>query len=146
MWTTAAYALVGILLCLLIYRFIPLANRFDKLTRKAPRMDRRTALATFETARRTVISQLRNPYGKQISQAEADAALDAAVACLDRIDELEQKECGPANRAKIRRVLEARFRKEVDYWLQNDTAIDALGREQEPSVFAARQRVGSIPH
>lgn len=144
MWTTAC-ALAGILLCWVLYKLIPVGNRFERLARKIPKMDRAAVLSAFEAARRCVISQLRNPYGKQVSQAEANAALEIAVACLDRLDQLESKQHGPANRAKIRRVLETRFRREADYWVQNESGIEMLGREQEPSVFAARPRLGPFP-
>jgi hypothetical protein len=138
--------LVGVLAGLLVLWFVlrsRRASRTDRLMSRVATMDRRHALQAFELSRRAILFHLRNPYGKT-TKAQAKAELELAVACLDRIDELEGKASGTTNRAQIRRVLETRFRREADYWLQNDSALEMLGREQEPSVFAARGKLGPV--
>jgi len=144
MGVAALAALAGIVALWVILKLAYFGNRVDRRARRLARMQRHEVTETFEAARRTVISQLRSPRGRA-GQAEADAALEFAVACLDRLDELDGKDCGTANKAKIRRLLEVRLRKEADYWLQDESGIDFLGREQEPSVFAAQRELGPFP-
>lgn len=119
--------------------------RLARWEKQAQRWDYATANARFLEARRTVVSQLRHPEG-HTGQALADAAFDVAVACTDRINELNAKEHGPGQHERIRRSLLRTFQREADYWVSGEFGIEALGRDQEPALYASRPTtLGSTP-
>jgi hypothetical protein len=118
--------------------------RLARWARHAHQWDYATANERFLEARRTVVSQLRHPEG-HTGQALADAAFDVAVACTDRINELGGKEHGKAHHDRIRRQLLRTFQREADYWVSGDFGIEALGRDQEPALYASRKTAGPTP-
>ncbi len=116
--------------------------RLARWARKAQHLDYATANARFLDAKRTVVSQLRHPEG-HIGQALSDAAFEVAVACTDRINELNGKEHGPAQHDRIRRGLLRTFQREADYWVSGEFGIESLGRDQEPALYANQRAPGA---
>jgi hypothetical protein len=121
----------------LLYVYVRV-NRRVRAGEEAPvaTMDRSDVLRTFDEARKIVISRMRNPLGS-VTQAESEAALERAVACADRLDELDGKAHGQANRFKIRRELMRRFKEDADNWLGAEAA--------SYPIFAEQERGGTIP-
>jgi hypothetical protein len=138
----AFFAILGIAIVAFIW-FSP-AFRLARWAKQAARWDYATANAHFLEARRTVVSQLRHPQG-HTGQALADAAFEVAVACTDRINELNGKEHGAAHHAKLHRTLLRVFQREADYWVSNDYGIESLGRDQEPALYAGQHKMSSAP-
>jgi hypothetical protein len=134
----AFFATLGIAIVAFIW-FSP-TFRLTRWTKQAPRWDYATANAHFLEARRTVVSQLRHPQG-HTGQVLADAAFEVAVACTDRINELNGKEHGAAHHERLRRTLLRVFQREADYWVSTDYGIESLGRDQEPALYAGQQKI-----
>lgn len=136
-------AALGTLSWLAFHVFGP-SGRQERNLRSVQVMDRQHAAMAYEEVRRRLITYFRNPYGKT-PKHQVDYLLEYAVACLDRLDAIDGREAGPVNRAKIRRVLEVRLRTEAEYWIQGDCALDGIGKEQEPSIFANGTELGPFP-
>lgn len=132
----ALLAFVGIVIVAFIW-FSP-GFRLARWAKQAHRWDYATANARFLEARRTVVSQLRHPQG-HTGQMLSDAAFDVAVACTNRINQLNGKDHGPAHQDSIRRTLLRTFQREADYWVAGEYGIEALGRDQEPALFAGKR-------
>ncbi len=113
-------------------------SRLLRWAKQASRWDYATANARFHEARQVVVGQLRHP-NSEISKSLADAAFDLAVACSDRLNELNRKPHGPTQQEPLRRALLRTFQKEADYWGVGDYGIDTLGRDQEPSLYASQR-------
>ena len=128
-------ASVGIIFVAFIW-FSPI-HRLARWTKQAQGWDYATANARFQEARRTVIAQLRHPAG-QTGKDLSDAAFNLVVACTDRMNELNGKEHGPAQHERIRRTLTQTLKREADYWVAGEYGIEALGRDQEPALFAGQ--------
>ena len=133
---SAIVALAGGILVAFIW-FSP-GNRLARWAKQAHRWDYATANARFQEVRRTVVAQLRHPEGVT-GQALSDAAFLVAIACTDRINQLNGKEHGARHHELIRRNLLRTFQCEAEYWVAGEYGIDALGSDQEPALFA-RQR------
>ena len=116
MVTTIAAGLAAIFLFWFASHFFRASGQLDKRRGSVASMAREEARVAFEEARKIVIAQMRNAPGK-ISRIEEGAALELAIACLDRLDELDGKEHGPGNRLKIRRFLEQKLKREAEKWL-----------------------------
>lgn len=129
----AFFAIFGISLVAFIW-FSP-GFRLARWSKQAHDWDYATANVRFLEAKRTVVSQLRHPEG-HTGQALSDAAFDVAVACTDRINQLNGKDHGTAQHERIRRGLLRMFQREADYWVSGDFGIEALGRDQEPALYA----------
>jgi hypothetical protein len=137
----ALVAFVGVILVAFIW-FSP-SHRLARWSNQAHRWDYATANARFHEARRTIVAQLRHPQG-QTGKDLADAAFVLAIACTDRINQLNGKEHGPEQHEKIRRTLMRMFQRDAEYWGVGEYGIEALGRDQEPALFAVRQsRMGA---
>ena len=113
----ALIALVGIIFVAFIW-FSP-SNRLARWANQAHRWDYATANAHFQEARRTVVAQLRRPQG-QTGKDLSDASFVLAVACTDRINELNGKEHGPAHLDRLRRTLMRMFQRDADYWVAGE--------------------------
>jgi hypothetical protein len=121
----------------LLYVYVRV-NRRVRRPDEAPisTMDRAEVVAAFDEARKVVISRMRHPLGS-VTQAGSEAALERAVACADRLDELNGKQHGQANRFKIRRELIRRFKEDADNWLGAEAA--------SYPIFAEQERGGTVP-
>ncbi|MDQ3259198.1 MAG: hypothetical protein ABIW48_06135 [Burkholderiales bacterium] len=128
---------VLILFFLSIVWFSP-ESRLLRWAKQASRWDYATANARFQEARQVVVGQLRHP-NSEISKSLAEAAFDVALACSDRLNELNGKPHGPAQKEPLRRALLKSFRKEAEYWGVGDYGIDSLGCDQEPSLYASQR-------
>jgi hypothetical protein len=113
-------------------------SRLLRWAGQAARWDYATANARMQEARRVVVSQLRHPNG-EVSQSLADAAFELAVACTDRINELNGMPHGAENHERLRRALLRTFQKEADYWVVGGYGIESLGRDQEPALYATQR-------
>lgn len=119
------------------------SHRLARWANHAHRWDYATANAHFQEARRTVVAQIRHPLG-QTGKELSDAAFVLAVACTDRINELNGKEHGAAHQDRLRRTLMRMFQRDADYWVAGEFGIEALGSDQEPALFAGqRNRAGA---
>lgn len=118
-------------------------SRFQRWAKRARGWDYTTAKTRFQEARRVVVSQLRHPDG-ETTQGMADAAFDLAVACTDRMNELNGKHHGTTVQEKLRRSLLRTFQREADYWVAGEYGLDNLGRDQEPALFAAQRGKSAI--
>ncbi len=137
----ALIALAGIIFVAFIW-FSP-SHRLARWANQAHRWDYATANARFQEARRTVVAQLRHPQGAT-GQDLSDAAFVLAVACTDRINELNGKAHGPVHHDKLRRTLMRTFQRDAAYWVAGEYGIEALGGDQEPALFAGqRNRAGA---
>ena len=112
-------------------------SRLIRWAKQAAHWDYATANARMQEARRVVVSQLRHPNG-EVSQSLADAAFELAVACTDRINELNGMPHGAKNNERLRRALLRTFQKETDYWVIGGYGIETLGRDQEPALYATK--------
>jgi hypothetical protein len=118
-------------------------SRLLRWAKQASHWDYATANSRLQEARRVVVSQFRHPNG-EVSQSLADAAFDLAVACTDRINELNGKPHGPEHQDRLRRALFKTLQKEADYWVVGGYGIESLGRDQEPALYAARHKTAQI--
>lgn len=134
----AFFSIVAITIAAFIW-FSP-SFRLARWAKQAQHLDYATANARFLEAKRTVVSQLRHPEG-HTGQALSDAAFEVAIACTDRINELNGREHGPSQRDSIRRSLLRTFQREADYWVSGDIGIESLGRDQEPALYANPRHV-----
>lgn len=132
----ASVAVLGLIFVAIVW-FSP-ESRLLRWASQAPRWDYATANSRLQEARRVVVSQLRHPNG-EISQTLADAAFELAVACTDRVNELNGKSHGPTHQDRLRRTLLKTFQKEADYWVVGGYGIDSLGRDQEPALYASQR-------
>ena len=132
----ASVAILGLIFVAIVW-FSP-ESRLVRWAKQAPRWDYATANSRFQEARRVVVSQHRHPNG-EISKSLADAAFDLAVACTDRLNELNGKPHGPTHQERLRRALFKMLQKDADYWVVGDYGIDSLGRDQEPSLYASQR-------
>lgn len=132
----ASVAILGLIFVAIVW-FSP-ESRLIRWARQAPHWDYATANSRLQEARRVVVAQLRHPNG-EISQTLADAAFELAVACTDRLNELNGKSYGLAHQDRLRRVLLKTFQKEADYWVVGGYGIDSLGRDQEPALYASQR-------
>jgi hypothetical protein len=141
-------AIVGVAgVALMAFVWFSPGNRLSRWAKQAHRWDYATANARFQEARRTVVAQLRHPEGVT-GQALSDAAFLVAVACTDRINQLNGKEHGVRHHERIRGNLMRTFQREAEYWVAGEYGIDALGSDQEPALFARQrnQHAGLSPH
>lgn len=128
---------LGIVFLWLVYIYVHVNRRVRKAAADpVETMNREQVVRTFEESRKLFITRLRNPLGK-VTQSEAEIALERAVACADRLDELDGRVHGTANRFKIRRELMLKFRNEADHWLGAEAAAYP--------IFVEHQRGGTIP-
>ncbi|MEO6023945.1 MAG: hypothetical protein ABIP64_12665 [Burkholderiales bacterium] len=118
-------------------------SRFQRWAKQARGWDYMTANTRFQEARRVVVSQLRHPGG-ETSQSVADAAFDLTVACTDRMNELNGKLHGTDEQGRLRRNLLRTFQREADYWVAGEYGLENLGRDQEPTLFAAQRGKSAI--
>lgn len=114
-------------------------SRLIRWAKQASEWDYATANSRFQEARRAVVAQFRHPNG-EISQSLANAAFELAVACTDRINELNGKPYGPTQQNHLRHSLLKTFQQEAEYWVVGGEGIDALGRDQEPALYASQHR------
>ena len=112
---------------------------------KAKQWDYAKANAEFQSARRIILARLRHPEGA-ITKGTSQAALDLAVACADRLNQLGGKAFGGEYRTRLRSQLQKQFQREADYWVSADYGLDTLGRDQEPALFAAHHNAATKTH
>jgi len=132
----ASVGVLGLIFVSIVW-FSP-QSRLVRWAKQASRWDYATANSRLQEARRVVVAQLRHP-NSEISKSLADAAFDLALACTDRLNELNGKPHGPTQQERLRRALLKTFQKEADYWGVGGYGIDSLGRDQEPSLFASQR-------
>ncbi len=137
----ASVALLGLIFVAIVW-FSP-ESRLLRWAKQASRWDYATANSRLQEARRVVVAQFRHPNG-EISQSLADAAFDLAVACTDRINQLNGKPHGPTHQDRLRRALLKTFQKEADYWVVGGYGIDSLGRDQEPALYASQRNAKTV--
>jgi hypothetical protein len=140
----AGLMLVAIAMILVAVNFGVIGDPAQRRIRKLAAMDRDAVATIYEDTRLTVVSHMRHPRS-DTSKLDTERAMQLAVACLDRLDQLDGRDHGSLNKAKLWRDLERRLRREAEYWTGGDSGFETLGREQEPSIFAAGQELGPFP-
>lgn len=97
----------------------------------AAQMSKEEALRDFDQACRIVVAQLAAPYSMQLTPQDADVALERAIACRNRVNQLDGAEHGPRFRRAYRSQLLSQLKRAAgsDANLQPDWPMPSTGAQ-----------------
>lgn len=90
------------------------AQQTDYLEEIASQMSHSEASKLFNQYCEIAVDHLADPINSQFSNKEANEAINRAIACMNRIREIEGESHGPAFRAAFRTELVKRLKKASD--------------------------------